>query len=117
MAFLLLLFLVATCWPLPWPEPLAGGGAFAAWAAMAASCLLPVAAALALSWRTRARLLRDPAGRDETMYRYHRARGYHFFATMAAHALALGVFGWGWAVRGLFGAGSPDDLPFGAELV
>ncbi|MFO0808666.1 MAG: M48 family metallopeptidase [Gemmataceae bacterium] len=117
MAFLLLLFLIGTSLPLPWPESLVGGGLMAGLVAGTASGLVPVLAAFAIAWRTRARLLADPTGREETLYRYHRARGYHFFFTMALYALALGVFGWGWAVRDLFGAETPEELPFGAELV
>src|SRR5262245_35634432 len=101
MAFLLLLFLVVTSFPLPWPESLVGGGTTTGLAAAAASCLLPVTAAFAIAGRTRRRLFRDPAGREDALHAYHRDRGYHFFATMACYLLALGVFGWGATVRDL----------------
>jgi STE24 endopeptidase len=125
MPFLLLLFLLLACMPLPWPEPpaiLGTGGSLAATAGLMAAL---VAAAAVRAGRTRRQLIVRPDDREDVLERYGRFRTRHLFALMAGYALALGLLGYGGAVEQLWSATppdpaagpSPDDLWPGGELL
>src|SRR6516165_10124478 len=67
--------------------------------------------------RTVARPLdRDPNLRERLLPRYERARFFHQFALFALLGVALGVFGWGWAVGQFWRAGGVQ-LPWPELLV
>jgi Zn-dependent protease with chaperone function len=117
MVFLILIYLVLVALPLPWSEPLVGGGIWVSLTATATLTALPIVAAWLLNRRTCRQLLAAPYQRDEILHVYGQRRTRQIFALMAAHGLALAVFGWGWAVRELCHADQPSGLPFGAELL
>src|SRR5262245_4491563 len=117
MVFLILIYLVLVALPLPWAEPLLGGGLAASLTATATLTALPILTAILAAHRTRRQLLAAPYNRDEILHAYGRTRSRHVLALMAAHGLALTVFGWGWVVRQLCGADQMSALPFGAELL
>ncbi len=117
MPFLILLFLVLTALPLPWPDPPFGWHLRGSLLATAAAVALPVAAAAGLARRTRRRLLSEPGHREQILRSYARGRLLSVLGLMAAHVLALTGLGWGWAVRTLTGTTAPEELPFGAELL
>jgi Zn-dependent protease with chaperone function len=116
MVFLILIYLVLVALPLPWTEPLVGGGLKLSLLATATLMALPVVAAVLLAHRTRRQLLAAPFNRDEILHVYARNRTRHTFILMAVHGMTLTIFGWGWAVRELCGADRGGTLPFGAEL-
>ena len=99
MVFLILIYLVLVALPLPWSEPLIGGGIWVSLTATATLTALPIVAAWLLNRRTCRQLLAAPYQRDEILHVYGQRRTRQVFALMAAHGLALSVFGWGWAVR------------------
>ena len=117
MVFLILIYLVLVALPLPWSEPLVGGGLAVSLMATATLTALSVLAAWLLGRRTCRQLVAAPYQRDETLHVYGQRRTRQIFFLMAAHGLALSVFGWGWAVRELCHAEQPSALPFGAELL
>jgi Zn-dependent protease with chaperone function len=116
MVFLILIYLVLVALPLPWPAPFVGGLG-ASLAATAFLTAIPVAVAIVSAHRTRRQLIASPYRRDDILANYSVGRTRHSLLMMATHALAVGVFGWGWAVRQLCGAERTSDLPFGAELL
>src|SRR5262245_34360229 len=117
MPFLILLFLVLTALPLPWPEPPFGWSLRGSLLATAAATALPVLAAAGLARRTRRQLLTEEWHREQVLRSYARGRLLHLLGLMAVHVLALTGLGWGWDVRALTGAEVPETLPFGAELL
>ncbi len=117
MAFLILLFLVLAAQPLPWPESPLGWGHRGSLLATAIAAAVPVAVAWWLARRTRRRLLTAPADRERTLRSYGRGRLLHLVALVGVQFAALGLLGWGWAVRTACGADRPEDLPFGGELL
>src|SRR5262245_4667199 len=117
MVFLILIYLVLVALPLPWTEPLLGGGLAASLTATGILTALPILAAVVAAHRTCRQLLAMPFNRDEILHAYGRTRSRHVLALMAANGLALTVFGWGWAVRQICGADQMSALPFGAELL
>src|SRR6476659_871867 len=104
MVFLILIYLVLVALPLPWTEPLVGGGLIFSLTATAILMALPVVAAVIVAHRTRRQLLAAPFNRDEILHTYARNRTRHTFVLMAIHGMTLTIFGWGWAVRELCGA-------------
>jgi STE24 endopeptidase len=117
MVFLILIYLVLVALPLPWGEPLLGGGLVTSLTATGTLTALPIVAAVVAAHRTRRQLLAAPYNRDEILHGYARTRTRYVLCLMAAHGLALTVFGWGWSVRQLCGADQMSALPFGAELL
>lgn len=117
MAFLILLFLVLAAQPLPWPESPLGWGHRGSLIATVVATALPIFGAGWLARRTRRRLLADPADRERTLRSYSRGRFIHLIALVGVQFAALGLLGWGWAVRTGCGADRPEDLPFGSELL
>src|SRR3954470_20177120 len=117
MAFLILFFLVLAAQPLPWPESPLGWGHRGSLLATALATAGPVVAAGWLARRTRRRLLADPADRERTLRAYGRGRLLHLLALVGVQFVALGLLGWGWAGRTGWGAGRPEALPFGGELL
>src|SRR5262249_14477362 len=109
MPFLLMVLLTAACFPDldKWPEPLVpapfadSDGARVAWSFLLTGLgiLLVGLNACRMSRRVAAPLERDPNLRDRVLPRYERARFFHQFALFALLGVALGVFGWGWAVK------------------
>lgn len=108
MPFLLMVLLTLVCLPDldVWPEPF-WVNVEPQWKTyyVALSVLLTGLAillvglnAFRLSRRVAWPLRRDPSLRGEVLPRYERARFFHQFALFALLGLALGVFGWGWAV-------------------
>jgi Zn-dependent protease with chaperone function len=126
MPFLLLLFLTLACLPEEWPAP---WGWFAlpqrsvalTWVAVA----LVMALARGISVAVNHLLAADPSRREAVLHRYSRWRLYHVLTLLAAYALSLYVFGWGWAVQSAAGRGHGETpgaellilLPFFASLV
>jgi Zn-dependent protease with chaperone function len=114
MPFFLLLLLAIACWPDSWPRPFwaedlgLGGWSFAVltWSAMA----LMVAAAGGLVGQTRRHLLYHPNQREAIFERYHRGRFRHLVGLLVVYGLAVYLLGWGWTVRSLGPALSPDDF-------
>jgi Zn-dependent protease with chaperone function len=114
MPFLLLLLLAIACWPDSWPLPFWAEGAglsgrsFAllTWSAM----LLMVAAAGWLAGQTRRGLLYFPNKREAIFERYSRGRFRHLLSLLLIYGIAIYVLGWGWTVRNLGPAMSPDDF-------
>jgi Zn-dependent protease with chaperone function len=117
MPFLILFLLVLAAQPLPWPASPFGWGIRGSAIATAAAAATPVVLAVWLAGVTRYRLLAEPGNRERTIRMYHRGRAVHLLALVAGQFVSLGLFGWGWAVRQLGGADSPEKLPFGAELL
>lgn len=117
MVFLILIYLVLACLPLPWPDPLIGGGLAGSLSAAAALTVVPIAAAWLIARRTERRLLAEPYRRDETLHEYSRWRTRHLLLLILSHLLMLTACGWPWAVRQLCGVDDPRFLPFGAELL
>src|SRR5438067_2169187 len=114
MPFLLMVLLTVACLPDVggdvWPEPLLpdavadSDSARVAWSALLTG--LGVALVGLNAWRMSRRvarpLERDPNLRDRVLPRYERGRFLHQFALFALLGVALGVFGWGWAVGQLW---------------
>src|SRR5579871_4005088 len=117
MPFLLLLFLLLACMPLPWPEPPAILGTAGSLAATAGLMGALVAAAGVRAGRTRRQLLIHPGDREDILEGYSRFRTRHLFALMAGYVLALGVLGYGGAVQRLWSSEPPPQLPAGDPLV
>lgn len=117
MVFLILIYLVLVALPLPWPAPLLGGGVPASLTATAILTMLPIVGAWQITRRTSRQLRALPVIRDEILFDYARSRTRNLFALIACHGMAITLFGWGWAVRQMFGANQPIDQPFGAELL
>jgi len=114
MPFLLLLLLAIACWPDSWPRPFWAEGldlsgwsfALLTWSAM----VLMVAAAGWLTGQTRRGLLYFPNKREAIFERYSRGRFRHLLGLLVVYGLAVYVLGWGWTVRSLGPAMSPDDF-------
>lgn len=113
MAFLLMVFLILVClleWypPPPWP------------ASPAAALLLTLAGVALLglnAWRiarrVTARLARDPDGRERVLAHYERWRMLQQLLQFGLFGLALGVLGWGWAVRQVWNWDHPQLFAVG----
>jgi Zn-dependent protease with chaperone function len=115
MSFLLMVFLTLVClpksyWPSAW-----GGSAEESVLLTAASVGLVGLHAFWVSRRVCWGLSRDPFRRDELLVGYDRWRSVHQFLQFGLFGLALGVLGWGWAVRELWVWGG-TTLP-GVELL
>jgi STE24 endopeptidase len=114
MPFLLLLLLAIACWPDSWPRPFWAEGtglsswsfALLTWSAMA----LMVAAAGRVAGQTRRGLLYFPNKREAIFERYSRGRFRHQIGLLVVYGLAIYVLGWGWSVRSLGPAMSPEDF-------
>ena len=124
MPFLILFCLVLAAQPLPWPASPFGWGDRGGLIATAIATALPVVAAVWFARRTRRRLTIALGDRERTCRAYHRGRVVHLFTLLGAEFAALGLLGWGRAVHTLCGAyvaetgvWSPEDLPFGVELL
>jgi len=127
MPFLLMALLTVACLPDVgsdfWPEPLLPTPwdpqqPSAAWSALLTG--LGVALVGLNAWRMSRRVARpldrDPNLRDRVLPRYERGRFVHQFALFALLGVALGVFGWGWAV-GQFWKAAAAQLPWPELLV
>jgi Zn-dependent protease with chaperone function len=117
MPFLILFLLVLAAQPLPWPRSPLGWGVGASALATAGVAILPTAFAAWLAARTSRRLLSAPWDRQKTLRTYHRGRLLQLLLLIGGQFAALGLLGWGWAVRTMCGADAPEKLPFGAELL
>jgi len=114
MPFLLLLLLALACLPDNWPRPLwledLGFGqascALLTWSAMA----FMVVAAARIARRPLSRLLGSYPNREEIYERFRRGRHRHLLALLTVYGLALYLLGWGWTVRSLGPAMSPEDF-------
>ncbi|MFO0841948.1 MAG: M48 family metallopeptidase [Gemmataceae bacterium] len=101
MSFLLMVFLTVVCLWEGYPRPL--------WLATPGESALATVATVALVglhafWVSRRvcwPLNRDPFRRDGLLASYERWRFLHQLLQFGLFGLALGVFGWGWAVREL----------------
>jgi Zn-dependent protease with chaperone function len=129
MPFLLMVLLTLVCLPdldgdggRFWPEPLFSapfGLSPVVWSAL----LTGLATALVglnafwMSRRIAGPLRSDPHLRDRLLPRYERWRFFHQFALFGALALALCVFGWGWAVPQFWRWGNFGLLPCPELLV
>jgi STE24 endopeptidase len=128
MPFLLMVLLTLACLPDLdsefWPQPFWGialpfGLSPVAWSAL----LTGLATALVglnafwMSRRVTAPLRRDPTLRNRVLARYERWRFFHQFALFALLGLALGVFGWGWAVDQFWRTSGFGLLPCAELLV
>lgn len=110
MVFLVLVSLYESYWPSPWHGP-------------PEQSVLLTALAVALVglhafWVSRRvcwPLNRDPFQRDDLLANYDRGRFVHQLLQFGLFGLALGVLGWGWAVRELW-ASNGKPLP-GLELL
>jgi Zn-dependent protease with chaperone function len=114
MPFLLLLLLAIACWPDSWPLPFwaTDSGLSGWWFALLTglAMVLMVAAAGWLAGQTRRGLLYFPAKREAIFERYSRGRFRHLLSLLIIYGLAVYVLGWGWTVRSLGPAMSPDDF-------
>jgi Zn-dependent protease with chaperone function len=117
MPYLILFLLVLAAQPLPWPASPFGWGGRGCLLATALAAATPVVLAAWLAGRTRRRLITAPAERPQTVRAYHRGRMLHLLLLVAVQFVALGLLGWGWAVRSWCAADAPEKLPFGAELI
>lgn len=118
MPILFVLTVVAACLPLPWPAPLVDVSVRGSLGLTAAATLVPVFAACLLSrWVVRA-LAQSSDRRPVVLARYARLRKVLGFANLAAVAVSVLVFGWGWTVWHwpLIDVGRPVLVP-GAELL
>ncbi|HEY7310362.1 MAG TPA: M48 family metallopeptidase [Gemmataceae bacterium] len=113
MPFLLMVFLVLVCLPdaNTWPQPL--------WTNSPALCVAATWLGVLLTglhayWVARCvsrPLQGEPSLRERLLRRYERGRFHHQIGVFVVYLLCLLVFGWGWAVGGLW-----MPLP-GAELL
>ncbi|MFO0926335.1 MAG: M48 family metallopeptidase [Gemmataceae bacterium] len=99
MAFLLMVFLTVVClieWypPPPWPA----SPALALLTTLFAVALLGLHARW-IARRVAVALARDPDDREAVLGRYERRRAVQQLLQFLLFGLALGVLGWGWAVR------------------
>src|SRR5205809_4353795 len=114
MPFLLLLLLAIACWPDSWPRPFWAEGlglsgwsfALLTWSAM----VLMMAAAGWLTGQARRGLLYFPNKREAIFERYSRGRFRHLLSLLVIYGLAVYLLGWGWTVRSLGPAMSPEDF-------
>src|SRR5437868_15073961 len=97
MPILFVLTVVAACLPLPWPAPLVDVSFRGSFALTAAAALVPVLLAAGLSGWVARTLARHPDRRPTVLSRYARLRRVIGVLNLAAGAVAVGVFGWGWA--------------------
>src|SRR5829696_2620489 len=96
MPILFVLTVVAACLPLPWPAPLVDVSPRGSLALTAAAAAVPVLLAALLSqWVVRS-LSRRPDRRAVILSRYVRLRRVIGVLNLAAVAVSVGVFGWGW---------------------
>src|SRR6476646_5690851 len=96
MPILFVLTVVAACLPLPWPAPLVDVSPRGSLALTAAAAAVPVLLAAVLSrWVARA-LARHPDRRPTVLSRYAKLRRVIGLLNLAAVAVSVGVFGWGW---------------------
>jgi STE24 endopeptidase len=126
MPFLLMVLLTLAClpdvdgevWPPPPLLPAPLGLHPAAWSALLTGLGVALVGlnAYRMSRRVARPLNRDPNLRDRVLPRYERARFLHQFALFALLGVALGVFGWGWAVGQFWRAGGVQ-LPWPELLV
>jgi Zn-dependent protease with chaperone function len=113
MSFLLMAFLAAVCLAPTYPEPLWGGPRWLAALLTAAAVLLAVGHAALVALQVRRPLEANPSLLNTQMARYDRWRTWHSLVTLGLYAASLWLFGWGWAVRSLYG---PEKGP-GAEVL
>ncbi|MBA4063933.1 MAG: hypothetical protein C0501_09515 [Isosphaera sp.] len=99
MPILVVFALTAACLPVRWPDPVFGGGPWAAAGATAAAVALSLSAAVALRvWVVRT-LRRQPVRKAEVTATYARLRRLLFFANVGLAALCVLGLGWGAFVR------------------
>src|SRR5262249_22857136 len=105
MPFLLMLFLTLACVPdmKDWPEPVRWVGSpvksvLLTWLGV----LLEVGLAFAVSRRVQQLLHDTPAPHHQILRTYSRGRLCHLIGLFASYALALYLFGYGWAVNSLW---------------
>jgi Zn-dependent protease with chaperone function len=115
--FLILFLLVLAAQPLPWPPSPFGWGVRGSALATAGVVILPTAFAAWFAGRTSRRLLACPWDRQRAVRLYHRGRLLHLLLLVGGEFVALGLLGWGWAVRTMCGADAPEKLPIGGELL
>ncbi len=102
MPILLVLALTVACLPVPWPEPLVGGGATTAVKFTAAAFGLSLLISIALrTWVVRT-LRKSPIRKSEVADLYVRLRRVMFFANVGLVATCILAFGWGWFVQQTF---------------
>ena len=126
MPFLLMLLLTLAClpdlsfWPEPfWKQELAPFGVSpVVWSVLLTGLALALVGlnAFWMSRRVAVPLQRDPNLRERVLPRYERWRFFHQIALFALLGVALGVFGWGWAVDQFWRTERFGVLPC-AELV
>ena len=119
MPFLLMLFFTLACLPDSWSAPPEWVGSPVRSVALIRSVVLTwlgvcaeVGLALLLAWGVQRRL-RQRGGRERAVRLYSRGRFYHLLGLFGTYALALLLFGYGWAVQALW---VDNGLP-GAELL
>lgn len=103
MPFLLMLFLTLACLPETWPVPPAWVGSPArsvlfTWLGV----LLEITLAFLVARRVRRSLSWGAEPREHVLKRYSRGRFVHFLGLFATYALALYLFGYGWALQELW---------------
>src|SRR5262245_31214280 len=118
MPILLVFALTAACLPVKWPAPMVGDGPDSAVRLTTAAVAFSLMAAMALrTWVVRT-LVRNPSRKIEVAQGYSRLRRLLFFVNIGLVVLCVVVFGWGWAVRWVFGVSGEDwqGAPPFAEL-
>lgn len=98
MPILLVIFLVAACAPVAWPEPPFGWGRESAAAIALVALVLPIVAHLILSLSVVRAMLRNPLRRGRVAARYSRFRRLIGLGHFALAIASIGL-GWGWLVQ------------------
>lgn len=120
MPFLLLIALLFACLPIAWREPVIDWGVSGSILATAWLVTLVLCSATVLAYLTARQVESAPDQLSSILHRYSTLRMYHGLGLVAAFALSLLMFGWGWAIEQVGSVPWGDQgevlLP-GAELV